>query len=427
MLQSRGLLLVLLLLPWLVYLPAVTHHYGLRDDYSLIREAHEEPGKAVWFTGSHGRPVYGTLIDFSFRQVSTVDQLVWLRIASLALMTWLGLVLWRLLCASGWEAFESAAITLLVLFLPASQITISWTVGWPWGFALIMAVGAVRLVDCSLQERGWVRAGYIAFAVLLYNLAGLMYQSDALFAVVPIAAMALVPTRRQPAQWLRFMTVQVVVLVAALTICYILLQEMFAHKWLVESGRLQFEADILSKLIWFASVALPNAVTFFTLRDDFDFRAGYFWYAFACIVLLYAYAVYRESDKTRRFTWLVCLLVLPWLAHAVSLVAAERTAGYRTMFALSGLAVVLLVAALRTACLANGVPEQRYRQILSVLVLCCAWQAYSQTNDLIGRPQEREWEMINNVVAHMPMQKNTDIYLIEPMLKDRSTTRVYRD
>jgi hypothetical protein len=39
------------------YWPATFHEYGLRDDYSNLRESHEEVGKVLQFCASHARPI----------------------------------------------------------------------------------------------------------------------------------------------------------------------------------------------------------------------------------------------------------------------------------------------------------------------------------------------------------------------------------
>jgi len=56
----------LFLMPVVAYWPTTFHDFGLRDDYSNLREAHEEPGKILQFCASHARPIYGLLLHRSF-------------------------------------------------------------------------------------------------------------------------------------------------------------------------------------------------------------------------------------------------------------------------------------------------------------------------------------------------------------------------
>ena len=72
----------LFLMPVVAYWPATFHDFGLRDDYSNLREAHEEPGKILQFCASHARPIYGLLLQSTYGQTSTVHNLRWMRLAA---------------------------------------------------------------------------------------------------------------------------------------------------------------------------------------------------------------------------------------------------------------------------------------------------------------------------------------------------------
>ncbi|HEX7632620.1 MAG TPA: hypothetical protein VF388_10830, partial [Lacunisphaera sp.] len=95
MIRTRICFYVLLLTPLAVYWSTIFHDYGFRDDYSHLREAKEEPGKIVKFTASHGRPLYGALLETTFGVTDDVAELPWLRLTTVCLLTVLGLALWR--------------------------------------------------------------------------------------------------------------------------------------------------------------------------------------------------------------------------------------------------------------------------------------------------------------------------------------------
>ena len=50
MMRRAFLISLLLLTPFAVYWQTVFHEFGFRDDYSLLREVHEEPGKVLRLT-----------------------------------------------------------------------------------------------------------------------------------------------------------------------------------------------------------------------------------------------------------------------------------------------------------------------------------------------------------------------------------------
>ena len=87
---------VLLMLPLVAYWPATFHDYGLRDDYSNLREAHEEVGKVVKFCASAARPIYGWLLQATFKQTSSVQNLEWMRLFAALLLGAVSLVSFRL-------------------------------------------------------------------------------------------------------------------------------------------------------------------------------------------------------------------------------------------------------------------------------------------------------------------------------------------
>ena len=69
----------LLILPLVVYWPTITHEYGFRDDYSLLREVRERPGWLMTLTSSSGRPVYGAVLEASLYPIHQVRELAKLR------------------------------------------------------------------------------------------------------------------------------------------------------------------------------------------------------------------------------------------------------------------------------------------------------------------------------------------------------------
>src|SRR5208283_5932201 len=82
----------LFVVPLLTYAPTTFHDYGLRDDYSNLREAHEEPGTVLKFCASHARPIYGLLLQASYGHTSSVQNLQWMRFLAALLLGALSVV-----------------------------------------------------------------------------------------------------------------------------------------------------------------------------------------------------------------------------------------------------------------------------------------------------------------------------------------------
>src|SRR5271170_1293287 len=182
---------MLLLVPFVSYWPATFHDYGLRDDYSNLREAHEEPGKVVQFCASHARPIYGWLLQSTYGQTTSVHDLQWMRLLASLLLGALSLVMYRGLRALGWSSSSSLCVAVLVSLVPASQVIAGWAVGWPYAATALLALPAFFTVEGALSARpaaGTARfMGQWTLGAALMVVCALIYQPSALFYVAPMA------------------------------------------------------------------------------------------------------------------------------------------------------------------------------------------------------------------------------------------------
>jgi len=427
MIRTRICLYLLLLTPFLVYCQTIFHDYGFRDDYSHMREAREEPGKLVKLTASNGRPLYGALLETSFAEVGEVDNLPWLRLTTVVLLTVLGIAVWRQLYQSGWTEIQAAAIGLGIVLLPAAQVTASWAVCWPHVLALLLAMAGFSAIETELERGGMKRIVALLGGGMIYLLAGLIYQSNALFAVVPIAAVLLVRAGREPLTDVRWVAVHVGTLLAGLAGSYLVVKLLFSNGVFHASPRMQIEGAIFSKIGWFFSQPLPNALGLYALRDDFGADEWIFWGAVAVTVALIILGFRTAKEPAVRKKWLVCLVVLPLLAHAVSLAAAERAIGYRTLFALSGLVLVLVIFAVRSLLTSGRIKPWMHYTALGLFALGAGAEANHNTVALFAEPQGYEWDLVQAQVMRTTFKPNTKVYIITPTVNDRSTNQVFAD
>ena len=150
---------VLFLVPLLTYWPATFHDYGLRDDYSNLREAHEEVGKILQFCASHARPIYGWLLQATYGQTSSVQNLQWLRFVAALLLGAISLVSFRGLRAVGWSINTSLCFAVLISLVPSAQVIAGWAVGWPYAATALLAIARIlygrRRADIGAARRCW--------------------------------------------------------------------------------------------------------------------------------------------------------------------------------------------------------------------------------------------------------------------------------
>ena len=430
MIRTRICLYVLLLAPLAVYWQTIFHDYGMRDDYMHLRATREAPGMLVKVTASHGHPLAGALLETTFGVTDDVAQLPWLRLASVLLMVVLALAIWRQLYQSGWSEVEAAAIGLGVILLPAAQVGAGWAIAWPHALALLLAVAGFSAIETELERGGLKRAVALLGGCMIYALASLIYQSNALFAVVLIAAVLLVRSGREPMTDPKWLAYHLGALVLGLLVAYSLVQGLVGNGVFHESARMQLESQPFAKLLWFFSQPLPNALALYVLRDDFGGGAAVFWSAVAVSVILigagFRFAPAGTGAWWKR-KWLWCLVILPFVAHAAALMSAERSSAYRMLFPLAGLALVYVVHGLRALAGVAKLNALLHYAALATLAVGAAWHASQQAFGLIAEPQGHEWDIVQSSLLRANFNKATKVYFITPTLAERSTDVVCGD
>ena len=432
-LRAWMLTAVLFLVPLATYWPATFHDYGLRDDYSNLREAHEEVGKVVKFCASHARPIYGWLLQATFGQTSSVQNLEWMRFLAALLLGAISMVSFRGLRSLGWSFNNSLIFAVLLALVPSAQVIAGWAVGWPYAATALLAVAGFFTVDGALGVG--LRAGVgralsqWAVAAGLMVMSALIYQPSALFYVVPLTGALIMQKHRTLAQTSRWAGIHLGFISASLGLAYAAMSLMYATHIFVKSGRIAFETHWLEKLAWFLQEPLPNAMSLFVVNDN-NHRNHALYVACAALVgavlAAGAYLEWRRHGKHRGIIWMCGLVGLPMFAFAVSLIASERYATYRTILAMSGVLLCFLVASV-SAITMRWSPNAR--RLLAALVISIAlFSAQHRVYALIAVPQGNEWQLIMAGAKHVrldgPRQR---IFAIASTPADISTATIYHD
>src|ERR1700719_1663650 len=400
-LTNSGWLLTALffLVPLLTYWPATFHDYGLRDDYSNLREAHEEVGKVVNFCASHARPIYGWFLQATYGQTGTVQNLQWMRLIATLLLGAISLVCFRGLRAVGWSVNTSLCFAVLLVLAPSAQVIAGWAVGWPYAAAALLAIGGFFTVEGALVlglRAGFGRAvGQWAVALGLMLVSALIYQPSALFYLVPLAGAVIVQRQRSLAQSARWVGIHLGFVAGTLALAYGAMSLLYAAHVFVKSGRIAFESHWGEKIAWFLQEPLPNALSLFVLNDNN--RRDHLLY-FACaglvgaILIAGAYIEWRRHGRARGIIWLSALMGLPVFAFAVSMIASEHYATYRTILAMTGVLLCFLVASISALTRNWGANARRMIAMLAISI--AFFTAQHHVYALIAVPQGNEWHLI---------------------------------
>src|SRR6185436_10830779 len=156
-------------------------------------------------TSSSGRPVYGALLEGSLTEIYQIAELAKLRALAAALAGVVGVLLWWQLRRSGWSDMQAAAMGAAVIVLPGIQVVVGWAIAWPIALGLIVALVGFQLVERGMHTMGRLGSVCVAAGAALYFIAGLTYQTSALFAIVPFAAALLLrpaTSARNDSRWI---------------------------------------------------------------------------------------------------------------------------------------------------------------------------------------------------------------------------------
>ncbi len=423
----------LFLVPLVAYWPATFHDFGLRDDYSNLREAHEEPATVIKFCASHARPIYGWLLQATYGQAGTVQNLQWMRLAASLLLGALALVSFRGLRALGWSFSTSLCFALLLALIPSAQVIASWAVGWPYTLAALPAVGAFFTVEGGLTMgmsagRGRAASQWLV-ALGLMVVSGLIYQPSALFYVVPLAGALIVQRHRTLAATARWAGIHLVFVVLSLGVAYSVMRVLYSAGIFVKSGRIAFEHHWGGKIAWFLQETLPNALSLFVLNDN-NQRDHLLYFGCAAVVgailLAGAYMEWRRYGASRGIVWLAALTGLPVFACAVSLIASERYATYRTILAMTAVLLCFLVASVRALTENWGYGARRLLGVAALTVAFVTAQHHAYA--LIAVPQGNEWQLILAGAKQVRLEgPRPRVFAIASTPEDISTASIYHD
>lgn len=406
-------------LPSVVYWDSLWMRFGFRDDYSTLREAHEEPGKLFAFCAGQGRPLYGILVEETFEELKGIDQLPLARLAgALSIGIVCVGIAWILESRQGWPRYLAVSCAIIIGLLPSAQVVIDWGSCWPHAFAAALGVVAFALTDLGLSDsNSAVRRVLLVCSGTALLFAGLLtYQPDALLYVVPLAAGFLAMRERCLQERFRWFASHAFLIGLALVSAFAVIKILFALKVVLPSARVVVEGNVLGKLQWFLREPLDNAFALFLLENKHGAGNSLHWlaaWAVGIFILLGGVIEYKRSGWLAGLLWLGGMVGLCLMAYVVSLVAAERWPTYRTLYAMTGVVVVFLM---RTLWL---IAEDRRRLLrisshvmVGSLLLIGVVQAAHNTQDVIGEPQSEELEQLSRQASRIDPIKGPRVFVI---------------
>jgi hypothetical protein len=424
---------LLFLMPLITYWPAIFHDYGLRDDYSNLREAHEEPSTVLKFCASHARPIYGWLLQATYGQTTSVQNLEWMRLAASLLLGAISLVMFRGLRSLGWTFNSSLCVATLLALVPSAQVIAGWAVGWPYAATALLAIAGFFTVESALlvarraNPRRAIGQWTLALGIMVVS--ALIYQPSALFYVVPLAGALIAQRRRSPAATARWLAMHLTFVTLSLGVAYCVMSTLYSAGVFVKSGRIAFEHHWGDKIAWLLEENVPNALSLLVLNDNH--QRNHWLYlllaGMAGLILLAGLALeWRRHGRARGIIWALGLFGLPVFAVGVSLVASEHYATYRTILAMTAVLLCFLVASVRSLTEPLGMASRRL--IAACVVAVAFFTAQHHVYALIAVPQGHEWQLIMGGAKRVHLGPTRPrIFAIASSPADISTASIYHD
>ena len=250
----------------LCFAPVLTTDYGYLDDYSQLFEGPH--GRQVQKIFRAGRPI-NALITMLFLQVATdIEHLRYIRLVgvlSIALLAW---CVFQTLARTGWSRFQSACVAVIMCTTLPFQVYAAWATCAPYPLAALAAGLAFLLCECAFETRRrrskWLLA---AGAILVLVLAHAIYQPAAMFFWV-FAAVVLLKPDTTPRDMLRRFGWYCVIAAGGMLAGFVV----YALGLILYPGdyiRVGLVRDLPTKVVWFLSVYLPDALNFVLLSPSY--------------------------------------------------------------------------------------------------------------------------------------------------------------
>jgi hypothetical protein len=413
----RGVIFAgLLLFPIAVYWNTISYRFGFRDDYSIQREAHEEPGKIMRVCSAMGRPLYGYLLEETFSRVDRIEDLQRMRLLGALMVGLAAAIFYAVLIMHDWDDATAALLSAVVAVLPGAQVFVSWAIAWPPALALALAIAGYWCAEKSFRmAMPWARFGWWVVSLALVSASLLCYQASTLLYLAPVAASLF----GRLGFWDRELRDRIirhaVSLGCSFAIATTIMMKIFASGRAPMSPRVALSPHIVQTLDWFVHFPVPNAFAVFVLKGTEPPSVLYLGMAVLISALLIGgvVAIWTKCGWRVGLLAAVATLGLPFAAHAVTLVSTERLVTYRTLIPLT--MAILVIATANLTRIAGRVTT---RVALGALSLAAAWTAYRQPFELIAVPQSYELKLIEEGARRVNPAGGTKVFVITPTLAD---------
>jgi hypothetical protein len=404
-------------LPVAVFWSTIFYHYGFRDDYSIIQEADEEPGKVFRVCAGYARPLYGVLLETTAAWIERIDDLRWMRLAGAVSVGLVSGTAFFVFTEVGWGIGLSALLSATIGLLPAAQIISSWAICWPHGLAAVLGLLAFLLTDQALRTKtSWRQLPGMLTGSVILALGVLFYQQHSLFYFVGMGAAFVAFREGSAKQRMAWVMRHCIVAASGLGLALIVMLVLIELNIAARTYQMQLEPDPLGKLWWFVTGPLKNALGIVVLNDELGKnRVIHLVVLVLTLSLLSAGAWnrWRLKGANDAGLWLAVLILLVMLSYSVNLASTNRFVAYRHLWAPTSILLLFSVAGLKSL---SGLWRRAGKvgapAVLSLFLIASVVLARDQAYELVALPQSEELAVIEEAAKRIDITRRPRVFIV---------------
>ncbi|RYY60643.1 MAG: hypothetical protein EOO05_09195 [Chitinophagaceae bacterium] len=397
----------------------LVYHRTFQGEYAYLDEAQQlwqnQDGSNYSMFLVQGRSLTGRVLEYLFGSVTTIADLRYLRLFSLAgwiltAATWLVLMRkW----ITGFSLDRHVLLPALVFFVcsPAVAISIGWAscaeifiatlFGLLSGAIVFGAVGPG--LDPQKPPMTRILVGMVFGVCSLF-----LYQNSFGIFLLPFI-LALFTDKSLPGRR-RTNTSGIVIYLLIYAVYFLMFRYQLKGDSILRADRAAMTTDPLSKLLFFFSGPLPKA---FSLNVLYNTRSILMQVIAPVLMILFAISLfirYKHNGWKRNCSMLLLLMALLALVYLPSLAVQENFSSYRTMFAFS-LTVTLLLLVQLFYFIRNTSAK------LVISLTLCAFMlgvGYFNYNNQFSIPLENEYRALRQHFHNGYDRGKKQVYFIRP-------------
>ena len=399
--------------------------YGFSDDYTALFQ-----GPSGWHVKKvvlEGRPLLALWSKLIHYPVTGVDDFRYVRLAGIFGISLLAYSVFRLFVRSGCRRFQSFCVAAIICSALPFQVYAAWATVALYPFAAFISGLAFHLGERASGDRvtktKWPLA---AGAVLVLAAANMIYQPAAMFFWVFVAVSLLTPENTSPGDTIRRFGWYCAIGLAGMLLglaAYGLANALDPGPPRRSVLQLQ-EIPVLVEMFFLE--ALPNALNFAMLSPgrwfldegsavhyrtlDRVFAYGVF------IVVLGGLVLHFRGSAGERFSKFAVAACLVPLSYAPNLTSTSNFAQYRTLAALTSIAVLYMYLSFLGYRRLPGAlfSDVRADVFMGSAAAVCVLTAAINVQDRFVAPQVRELQFMRNQLVEGDLSGVRTIHVVRP-------------